>query len=205
MFVPEEELRKLDASGETADPPKEEYQMSSVASIKKELDNDIEGFVGEMNEESTKVDDQEFDVEVPDFEPEQAAPSSVETRAAETTSEFIVKTADGFITQGLASYARTDASNLESAPDKVKEIAKHFSPYFISKSAQMPPWVMGIIAVIFLLFDKFKAATAIRKANLETEKHKARVSQLEQEIETLKREKQIKNLKKEVGELRIVT
>ena len=183
-------------------PPKlETYQLDDETTTYKKLPG-LEGLASEMNNQSAKVADTDFNLEIPEVETEVSEKSPAERRQAQSTAEFVVKTTDDLISRALAAYAKTDVDKLRADPSDIKDISSHFSSYFGASNFDMPPWVMGAIATAFVLFDKFKMAGEIRRINLKLEAEQKKTADLEAEIKRLKLEKTEMELKEQVERLK---
>lgn len=171
-------------------------------------DPGIDELINDINRESGPVKDDDFSAEpIPDFseltpEPD-PEPTPGQRRRAKSTAEFVVKTSDDVISRLFALYAKTDDPEpLRADESDLKDIAQHFESYFAETNFNMPPWLMGTVVAVFVLADKFKVASQLRKVNIELETERAERQKLEKEIEILKKEKELNTLKITVNNLR---
>lgn len=179
------------------------YQFDDEKTILAKLGG-LDGLISDMENQSAKVTDDDFHVEIPDglTETEQAEASPTEKRQAQNTSQFVVTTADELISRALSVYAKTDPERLMADKSDLNEIAKHFAPYFGVSNFNMPPWVMGSVVAAFVLFDKFKLAGELKRVNTQLEKEKKRTADLESRIRELELEKKEKELEQKVESLK---
>ncbi|MCF8359234.1 MAG: hypothetical protein K9H26_10775 [Prolixibacteraceae bacterium] len=165
-------------------------------------ENNISDLVGEMNIESGKVNDDDFDnSQIPTFEEEEPELTPGDKQRAQTAAEFVVDTADNLISKLLAAYAKTEPDKLRAKKSDIKDISKHFASYFSPDRFDIPPWIMGAIVAAFVIFDKVKIANEIKRANERLEAEQAKTRDLEAEVKRLKLEKQKYNLENEVENL----
>jgi hypothetical protein len=179
------------------------YRLDDEKSTYNKLGS-LTGLVSEMDNQSAKVSDADFNVEIPETltETEADEASPAEKKQAQNTSQFIVNTADELISRALSVYAKTDPEKLMADKADIDQIAQHFAPYFGVSNFNIQPWVMGTIVAAFVLFDKFKLATEMRNINIALENEKKRTADLEARIKELELEKKEKELEQKVESLK---
>ena len=184
--------------------------LENIADYEFATANNVKGLIDDMNtgtqsiSSEKEIEEIEESFEFPNFQESEIEQevSPTQKKIAKDTSHFIVSTVDGLITKALATYAKADVSDLKTDESAIKEISSHFEPYFSASNYNVPPWVMGSITASFVLFDKFKVSSKLRRANIELEQEKQHTKNLEAQIRKLKLEKQEQQLTKEVNDLK---
>ncbi len=167
--------------------------------------DEAQQLINEANTESTKVTDELFEnrqIPESEFESDRAEPIDPERKKrSERTALFLVETIDQVISTAAANYAKCAPEKLYADKSDLEKIADHFGVYFADKNFDLPPWTMGLVVSAFVLFDKFKMAGELRKANIELEKERARTRDLEAKIKELELQKKAKELQEKLVEL----
>jgi len=165
-------------------PEKSAYKFLSGDDALKEL-------VNEMNAESSKVSDDDF--EPPTFETDTESNPNEDAKkftgiekpseSAQRAAEAVVKTFSDLFARALSAYAKEDYETFKFEPKEVGEVAGYFAPYLKPENTKIPDYVWGLIVAGFLMFDRVKLAGAMRKNNLEAERKEKQIKELNRKIE----------------------
>lgn len=129
-------------------------------------------------------------------------PPPHQVKRNQLTARFTVKTFDRVIASLFAFHAKCEnVEDFYASEDELQDMAEQWAVYFTDENLNVPPWVTASISTGMVVVKKFKAASYIRKINLEKEAQNKENAQLRTEIERLKKEKEAAGLRKEVEEL----
>lgn len=157
----------------------------------------------ENNEETISTDD-DPGIENDDAFYEGLSDSDTEkevsiSQGSTDTAHFFVKSFDHMTSFLMSRYAKAETSDPFKASDgDLKEVSQYLSSYISEKSAELPPWVMALVAYGFVMVAKFDVASSVRDSNIKRIAAEKETEQLKLQLQKLEHREKVVDLERKV-------